>query len=85
MLKKEEGTQMTTEELYEKLELLQNLKCETSTLEVKSAGNGCPKRLYDTLSSFSNQDEGGIIIFGVDESQNFKELGVYNPQDLQKK
>ena len=76
---------MTTEELYEKLELLQNLKCETSTLEVKSAGNGCPKRLYDTLSSFSNQDEGGIIIFGVDESQNFKEVGVYNPQDLQKK
>lgn len=76
---------MTTEELLEKLELLQNLKCETSTLEVKSAENGCPKRLYDTLSSFSNQDEGGIIIFGVDEAKKFKEVGVYDPQDLQKK
>lgn len=76
---------MTTEELYEKLELLQKLKCETSTLEVKSAEKGCPKRLYDTLSSFSNQDEGGIIIFGVDETQNFKEVGVYDPQDLQEK
>ena len=67
---------MTTEELFEKLEMLQKIKCETSNLEVKSAAGGCPKRLYDTLSSFSNQDEGGIIIFGVDETQGFKEVGI---------
>ena len=53
---------MTTEELLEKLELIQKMKCETSTLEIKSAEQGCPQRLYDTLSSFSNQDDGGIII-----------------------
>lgn len=76
---------MTTEELLEKLELIQKLKCETNTLEIKSAGNGCPKHLYDTLSSFSNQDDGGTIIFGVDEKQNYKEVGVYDPQDIQKK
>lgn len=76
---------MTTEELIEKLNLIQNLKCETPTLELKSAELGCPKHLYDTLSSFSNQDDGGIIIFGVDEKQNFKEVGVYDPQDIQKK
>lgn len=76
---------MTTEELNEKLDLIQKLKCETSTLEIKSAEQGCPKHLYDTLSSFSNQDEGGIIIFGVDEKQNYKEVGVYDPQDIQKK
>ena len=76
---------MTTEELIEKLDLIQKLKCETSTLEIKSAEQGCPKHLYDTLSSFSNQDEGGIIIFGVDEKQNYKEVGVYDPQDIQKK
>ncbi len=76
---------MTTEELIEKLELIQKLKCETSTLEIKSAEQGCPKHLYDTLSSFSNQDDGGIIVFGVDESQNYKEVGVYDPQDIQKK
>lgn len=83
--KKDGETKMTTEELYEKLELLQKLKCETSALEVKSAVRDCPKRLYDTLSSFSNQDDGGIIIFGIDESQNFKEVAVYDPHDLQKK
>ena len=45
---------MTTEELLEKLELIQRMKCETSTLEIKSAEQGCPKHLYDSLSSFSN-------------------------------
>lgn len=43
---------MTTEELMEKLELIQKMKCETSTLEIKSAEQGCPQRLYDTLSAF---------------------------------
>ena len=76
---------MTAEELLEKLELIQKLKCETATLELKSAEQGCPKYLYDSLSSFSNQDDGGIIIFGVDEKQDYKEVGVYDPQDIQKK
>ena len=73
---------MTTEELLEKLDLIQKLKCETSTLEIKSAEKGCPKHLYDSLSSFSNQDDGGTIIFGVDEKQNFKEVGVIKESEL---
>lgn len=76
---------MTTEELYEKLKFIQKMRCETQELELKSAEHGCPKRLYDTLSSFSNQDDGGIIIFGVDEDHDYKEVGVYDAQDLQKK
>ena len=54
-------------------------------LELKSAEQGCPKRLYDSLSSFSNQDDGGIIVFGIDEKQDYKEVGVYDAQDIQKK
>lgn len=76
---------MTTEELLDKLNLIQKMKCETSNLELKSAAQGCPKHLYDTLSSFSNQDDGGIIIFGVDEKLDYKEVGVYDAQDIQKK
>jgi len=76
---------MTTEELIEKLELIQKLKCETPTLEIKSAEQWCPKHLYDSLSSFSNQDDGGIIIFGVDEKHGYKEVGVYDTQDIQRK
>lgn len=33
---------MTTEELIEKLELIQKMKAETNTLELKSAERGCP-------------------------------------------
>ena len=76
---------MTKEELIEKLDMIQKMKSESSTLEIKSAQNGCPQHLYDTLSSFSNQDEGGVIIFGIDESQDYKEVGVYDSQDIQKK
>ena len=76
---------MTSEELLDKLKEIQKMKCKTQTLEIKAAAKGCPHRLYDTLSSFSNQDEGGIIIFGVDEDNNYNECGVYDPQDIQKK
>ena len=76
---------MTREELLEKLKIIKKIKAETNTLELKSAEKGCPQHLYDSLSSFSNQDEGGIIIFGIDEKQDYKEVGVYDSQDIQKK
>ena len=76
---------MTKEELLEKLKNIQKMKCETQMLELKAPGKKVSRRLYDTLSSFSNQDEGGILIFGVDEQNDYDECGVYDPQDLQKK
>lgn len=62
-----------------------NKQSESQNIEVKAATKGCPTRLFDTLSSFSNQDEGGVIVFGLDEKENFAIKGVYDPQDLQKK
>ena len=76
---------MTKDDLLEMLKDIQSSKCETRILEIKAAENGCPKKMYDTLSSFSNQDDGGTIIFGVDEERGFLECGVYDPQDIQKK
>lgn len=76
---------MTAEEFIEKLNEIQKMKCESQILELKSAKLGCPRRLYDTLSSFSNQDDGGILIFGIDEENDYEESGVYDAQDLQKK
>lgn len=76
---------MLSEELIELANQTMHLKAETQTLEVKAAHEGCPKRLYDTLSSFSNQDGGGVILFGLDESKSFSSVGVYDLQDLQKK
>ncbi|MCD8133718.1 MAG: putative DNA binding domain-containing protein [Clostridiales bacterium] len=74
---------MQTEELMQLINKVQHFKCEFQTIEVKAAEAGCPTRLYDSLSSFSNQDEGGIILFGLDEKRSFEAVGVYDIQDLQ--
>ena len=76
---------MQADELKKIVLRIKNMKTETQNIELKAATKGCPSRLFDTLSSFSNQDEGGVIIFGVDESDDYAIKGVYNPQDLQKK
>lgn len=76
---------MVETELKELLDKIRNRKCEEQVVEVKAAHKGCPEKLYDTLSSFSNQDSGGTLVFGLDEKQNFAKVGVYDPQDLQKK
>lgn len=76
---------MLREELKELAKLIQKQKAEAQITEVKAAGRGCPTRLYDTLSSFSNQDMGGVIVFGLNEGTGFETVGVYDLQDLQKK
>lgn len=53
------------------------MRCETQTIEVKAAAQGAP-RIYDTLSSFSNQEEGGAIVFGIDEKNGFELCGDYD-------
>ena len=74
------------EEELEKLAITVTIqKAESQTIELKSAHQGCPTRLYDSLSSFSNQNEGGVILFGIDEKDDFSIKGVYDAQDLQKK
>ena len=75
---------MLPRELTELVAQIRRQKAEGQTIEVKAANKGCPQKLYDTLSSFSNQDAGGIIVFGLDEKQGFELVGVYDLQDLQK-
>jgi len=72
-------------ELVELINRIQRVKAESQIIELKAAHKGCPKKLYDTLSAFSNQDSGGIIIFGLDEKENYKIVGVYDAQDLMNK
>lgn len=76
---------MQSEELKNLVNELTQIKTEKQNIELKAANKGCPTRLFDTLSSFSNQDNGGIIIFGIDEKSGYKLVGVYDAQDLQKK
>lgn len=75
---------MQESELVELINNVISLKTETNNIEFKKAKDGTPENLYDTLSSFSNTS-GGIIIFGIDEKNNYKVCGINNPDELQKK
>ncbi|MDR1939364.1 MAG: putative DNA binding domain-containing protein [Clostridiales bacterium] len=76
---------MQEHELVELVGKITSRKFETQTIEVKAAHKGIPQFLYDTLSSFSNQDEGGTMVFGIDEKTGYKIVGVYNAQDFTQK
>lgn len=74
---------MNQSDIIEKIEFIQKFKTETVELETKKANVDFPKKCYDTVSSFSNK-HGGIIIFGIDEDNDFEITGVYDINDLQK-
>lgn len=74
---------MLEEEVLKQIEFLKKFKTETMNLETKSAKVDFPKKCYDTISSFSNK-YGGMIIFGIDEENDFEINGVYDVNDLQK-
>jgi ATP-dependent DNA helicase RecG len=76
---------MLAEELKQLINDIVGLRCEKNTVELKKAEGGTPQRLYNTLSSFSNQAGGGVIIFGIDQDNDYNVCGVYDPQDLQVK
>lgn len=60
------------------------IRSELPEVEVKAAKQGCPK-LFDSLSSLSNKSGGGVILFGIDEKEDFQLCGVYDAADLQVK
>ena len=68
---------MTEKDLVELIDALKRQKCEKQYVEVKKALGGTSKKLYDTLSSFSNQNDGGTIIFGVDELAEYKVIVTF--------
>jgi len=73
---------ITKEEVINAIKTLRRFNSETNTIEAKSAKNGFPKRCYDTISSFANKSD-GIIIFGINEDNNFSADGVYDVKVLQ--
>ena len=76
---------MLSEELTKLVQEITASRCEGQHIELKRAAKGAPEKLYDTLSSFSNQNGGGVIVFGIDEDAGFEVAGVYDAQDLQAK
>lgn len=76
---------MTDKELKNLVSKIRASQAEFQVIEVKRAESSAPDRLYDTLSSFSNQNDGGVIVFGLYEKNDFEITGVSDVQALQKK
>lgn len=75
---------MLDNELIDMVKQIQLVRSESNKIEIKAANKGCPK-VRDSLSSFSNQSGGGVIIFGVDENDGYAVCGVYDAADIMKK
>ncbi|GAA2210651.1 hypothetical protein GCM10009850_061100 [Nonomuraea monospora] len=68
-------------DLIELTALIADLRSEGNDfaeVEVKQASGGFPSSLAPTLSAFANTPGGGIAIFGLDESDSFGAVGVYD-------
>ena len=74
---------MNRTELLQLVDEVRSLRCELDTVEVKLASTKVPRRLFEVLSAFANSDEGGVIIFGIDEENDFEVVGVADAQKLQ--
>lgn len=72
---------MQAKELLDLIEDIISLSIETKNIEFKTGKNRTLENLYDTFSSFSNTS-GGIIIFGIDEKNNYEICGISNPGGL---
>jgi ATP-dependent DNA helicase RecG len=62
---------MRESELARLLALLRQAGTDLRDVEVKAAAGGLPKAIRETLSSFSN-DHGGTVILGLDENDGFR-------------
>jgi ATP-dependent DNA helicase RecG len=73
---------MTTDELLELIDTMRRTENDLHHVEAKRAHRDLPKKLWETLSAFSNMAGGGVIVLGVDESNSFDVVGVADPKKI---
>src|ERR1044071_5335055 len=69
---------MTAAELDDYLKALRNAGTDLTHIEAKLAAAELPKRLWETVSAFSNTPQGGVLILGISEESGFSVVGVSN-------
>ena len=74
---------VTNAELLELIASLRTVETDSLHLEAKRAESDLPRRLWETLSAFSNTPGGGVLILGLDEAAGFDGVGVRNPAKMQ--
>lgn len=73
---------MTATELQALIRSLQDFRTDLLHVEAKRAETALPKRLWETLSAFSNTPGGGVLILGLDEAAGFAPTGTQNPRKV---
>lgn len=63
---------MTPEDFQDLLAQVRQQRAENSRIEAKTARGGLPKRLWETLSAFSNTAGGGVLLLGLEEERGFE-------------
>lgn len=66
---------MDTGKLGDLVRQMRAVGTDLNTVEVKAAKSGFPKSVLETICAFSNSS-GGVIIFGLDETQNFSPVQI---------
>jgi ATP-dependent DNA helicase RecG len=67
---------VTTSEAQEHIAALRRFNADFTHIEAKEAKTDLPQKIWQTVSAFSNTHDGGTIIFGVSEQQQFQIIGV---------
>lgn len=74
---------MTELEIRDILVHLRKVRADLTHVEAKAAETELPKRLWETISAFSNTRAGGTLILGVSEEANFAITGVRHASKMQ--
>lgn len=73
----------TAARVNETLAALRVRRGDSTSVEVKRAAGGLPANLARTVCAFANMPDGGTILLGVDEADNFVVTGVSDPAALE--
>ena len=71
----------TEDKIIELINKSKKHKTETYNIEFKDARGGMPK-IWRTISSFAHNPEGGVIIFGLIEDKNTRDLIKADLEDI---
>jgi ATP-dependent DNA helicase RecG len=74
---------MTPTELQAHISQLRRAGTDFTHVEAKLSASELPKRVWETISAFSNTPQGGTLILGIDEASGFKVVGVTDPRKIQ--
>ncbi len=74
---------MTEAEVRDLITHLRRVRADLTHVEAKLAESELPKRLWQSISAFSNTRDGGTLILGIAEEDDFRIAGVKNPNKIQ--